>query len=596
MSERDSRFGASSPRSTKSKAAGAAIACAVMLLAGCGTSGEAESGAPVIRGDAPVAADATLTVSNTTTTGTVGTPITLTSAGGSATDNVSFTTTTTGCTAIGASLSATTAGPCVVTATQVTQTSPAVTFTFTAAAAADAATSAAGVPSSPLNPRLTSTGPTTMTVWFDAPSDNGSVITSYKATSLAGAFTGTVTGAASSSGIPVAGLTTGETYSFKVTATNAVGTSAGSYTTYVRAGSGDCNAPASANVNWAYCDKTDRDLSWTDLTDANLTGATLNMTDLGAANLTGANLTGASINGAKVNAADFTDANLTDVKLQSTYISGADFTRANLTRANLTCLGSCSDLLQANLTDANLTDAQLKGAKLNKVNLTNANLTKADLTGVQMTGADLTGANLTGADLTGVTWSGATCPNKLKGPYPCSLSTPVTVAPVTVATVTFNPNDGDGSIASQSATGATLLTANNGAIKRTGFVFNGWATTPTGSMAYADGATYPFTASATLYARWGCLPLTVTASAERLTKDRAKVKWTASSSESPWTTFTVTTVGGWLPITVSQSSNTGSKTATGLMQFQSYTFTVKATNEAGCSYTSAQTNRVAAVN
>jgi hypothetical protein len=73
------------------------------------------------------------------------------------------------------------------------------------------------------------------------------------------------------------------------------------------------------------------------------------------------------------------------------------------------------------------------------------------------------------------------------------------------------------------------------------------------------------------------------------------VRWTASSSESPWTTFMVTTVGGGWPTTVSQSSDTGSKTVTGLMPFQSYTFTVKATNEAGCSYTSAQTNRVAAV-
>jgi uncharacterized protein YjbI with pentapeptide repeats len=491
-----------------------------------------------------------------------------------------------------------------VTATQVTQTSPAVTFTFTADAAADAAdaaTASAKVPSSPLNPRLTSTGPTTMTVWFDAPADNGSVITSYKATSQAGAFTGTVTGAGSSSGILVTGLTTGETYGFRVTATNAVGTSASSYTTNVRAGSGDCNAPASPNVNWAYCDKTDLNLNMTDLTGANLTGTTLNMTELSAANLTGANLTGASINGANMYNADFTDANLTDVKLQATYIAGANFTRANLTRAILTCLASCSDLLQANMTDANLTDAQLKGAKLNKVDLTNANLTNANLTGVQMIGADLTGADLTGADLSGVTWSGATCPNKLEGPYPCSRSTTVTVTTVTVTpsavvnTITFNPNDGNGSIASQSATGATLLTANNGGIKRTGFAFNGWATTPTGSMAYADGASYPFTASATLYAKWGCLPLKVTASAERLTKDRAKVKWTASSSESPWTTFTVTTVGGGWPTTVSQSSNTGSKTATGLMPFQSYTFTVKATNEAGCSYTSAQTNRVAAV-
>ena len=537
MSAARSRFSGFSSRSGRGNAAGAVIACAVMLLAGCGGSGEAESGAPVIRGDVTVA----LTVSNSTTTGTVGTPITLTSAGGSATDRVSFTTTT-GCTAIGASLSATTAGLCIVTATQVTQTSPAVTFTFTAA---DAATSSAGVPSSPLNPRLTSTGPTTMTVWFDAPPNNGSVITSYQATSTAGAITGTVTGAESSSGILVTGLTTGETYRFKVTATNAVGTSAYAVTRILTAGSEDCKAPASTNVNWAYCVMRELALKHT--------------------NLTGANLTGASINGADVNHTDFTDANLTDVDLQGTYGAVAKFTRANLTRANLTCGNAngtmCSDLLNANLTDANLTDAQLTGV----------------------------------SNLKTVTWTGATCPNKLKGPYPCSLSTTVTVA-----TVTFDPNDGDGSIASQIATGATLLTANNGAIKRTGFAFNGWNTSANGNAngngtAYANLASYPFTADATLYAKWGCLPLSVTASAERLTKDRGKVRWTASSSESPWTTFMVTTVGGGWPTTVSQSSDTGSKTVTGLLPFQSYAFTVKATNEGGCSYTSSQSNRVAAV-
>ncbi|CAB4948803.1 unannotated protein [freshwater metagenome] len=51
MSARNSRFGAFSSRSGRGKAAGAVIACVVMLLAGCGGSDAAESGGPVIRGD-----------------------------------------------------------------------------------------------------------------------------------------------------------------------------------------------------------------------------------------------------------------------------------------------------------------------------------------------------------------------------------------------------------------------------------------------------------------------------------------------------------------------------------------------------------------
>ena len=155
MSARSSRFSGFGSSRRRGKAAGAVIACAVVLLAGCGGSGEPESGAPVIRGDAPVAAAgtaaATLTVSNTTRTGTVGAAINLTYAGGSSTGTVSFASTGTGCTAIGASLSATTAGPCIVTATQVTQTSPAVTqtspaVTFTFAAAVTCQLTVTGTP------------------------------------------------------------------------------------------------------------------------------------------------------------------------------------------------------------------------------------------------------------------------------------------------------------------------------------------------------------------------------------------------------------------------------------------------------------------
>lgn len=57
MSARTVRFGVFGPGSTKGKAAGAFIACAVMLLAGCGGSGGSTSdaaegaGSPVVRGD-----------------------------------------------------------------------------------------------------------------------------------------------------------------------------------------------------------------------------------------------------------------------------------------------------------------------------------------------------------------------------------------------------------------------------------------------------------------------------------------------------------------------------------------------------------------
>ena len=162
-----------------------------------------------------------------------------------------------------------------------------------------------------------------------------------------------------------------------------------------------------------------------------------------------------------------------------------------------------------------------------------------------------------------------------------------------IPTVTFDANGGNGSLASQSASKATALTQNAGAITRSGYTFNGWNVSANGNgTAYADGASYPFTASATLYARWACTPLSVTVSGTRVSHNRAEVTFSASSSESPWTSFTANSTVDGETATVSQSSNRGKITVNGLRKNQGYRFTVTATNTAGCSYTSETTNRV----
>ena len=159
-----------------------------------------------------------------------------------------------------------------------------------------------------------------------------------------------------------------------------------------------------------------------------------------------------------------------------------------------------------------------------------------------------------------------------------------------VEVVTFDANGGTGSMPDQVEPSAAALTAN--AFTRTGYQFNGWATDPAGGRNYADGASYPFTASATLYARWACTPLSVTVSGKRVSHNRAEVTFSASSSESPWTSFTANSTVDGETATVSQSSNRGKITVNGLRKNQGYRFTVTATNAAGCSYTSETTNRV----
>lgn len=74
----------------------------------------------------------------------------------------------------------------------------------------------------------TATGATTATVTFTAPTNNGgAAITSYTATSSPGGITGTLSQAGSGT-ITVTGLTTGQAYTFTVTATNSAGISSAS--------------------------------------------------------------------------------------------------------------------------------------------------------------------------------------------------------------------------------------------------------------------------------------------------------------------------------------------------------------------------------
>lgn len=69
------------------------------------------------------------------------------------------------------------------------------------------------------------------------------------------------------------------------------------------------------------------------------------------------------------------------------------------------------------------------------------------------------------------------------------------------STVTFDANGGTGTMSTQAASSATNLTANT--FTKSGQIFAGWNTQSNGSgTAYADGASFPFSANATLYAQW----------------------------------------------------------------------------------------------
>ncbi len=69
-------------------------------------------------------------------------------------------------------------------------------------------------------------------------------------------------------------------------------------------------------------------------------------------------------------------------------------------------------------------------------------------------------------------------------------------------TVTYNANGGSGAPANQTKTHDVTLTLSTTKPTRTGYTFKGWATSASGSVAYASGANYTSNSSVTLYAVW----------------------------------------------------------------------------------------------
>jgi uncharacterized repeat protein (TIGR02543 family) len=112
--------------------------------------------------------------------------------------------------------------------------------------------------------------------------------------------------------------------------------------------------------------------------------------------------------------------------------------------------------------------------------------------------------------------------------------------------ITFNANGGTGTMANQTFTvEGAALTKNT--LTRAGYTFSGWATSASGTVAFADSATYSAAGNVTLFAVWTPVTYTVTFNANGGTGTMAAMTFTVTGRALTKNTFSRTgkTFGGW---------------------------------------------------
>lgn len=102
-------------------------------------------------------------------------------------------------------------------------------------------------------------------------------------------------------------------------------------------------------------------------------------------------------------------------------------------------------------------------------------------------------------------------------------------------TVRYNANGGSGSVSSQTKIGGQTLKLSSGSgLSRSYYTLDGWATSATGSVAYALGGNYTKNAAVVLYAHWkvNAPSAPTSVSAARNSDSKATVSWTRGAGAS----------------------------------------------------------------
>ena len=93
-------------------------------------------------------------------------------------------------------------------------------------------------------------------------------------------------------------------------------------------------------------------------------------------------------------------------------------------------------------------------------------------------------------------------------------------------TVSYNANGGNGAPSAQTKTYGQNLTLSSTVPTRTNYIFQGWATSSTGSVAYQPGGTYTANAGVTLYAIWAVAAATLNSVSNTTIGSSGTASWT----------------------------------------------------------------------
>ena len=151
-------------------------------------------------------------------------------------------------------------------------------------------------------------------------------------------------------------------------------------------------------------------------------------------------------------------------------------------------------------------------------------------------------------------------------------------------TVTFNANGGAGTMTPQNFQPGVSQRLRNNAFTRTGYVFAGWSSTPTGALQFDNNQNITITANHNLYAIWtrGTAPSITTTTLSNAVVGQAYSQTIAATGTAPITWgITAGNLPAGLSLNTATGAITGTPTAAALTAAYVFNFTVRVQNAAG---------------